>query len=105
MTSNELMESFGWKLKLTDEGPFNDPERRAFYSRGNYGIIIDRAHIYKDIDYGILWVRDLAEHMAILGSNDTFLHLSFPWLGEATLHALNTLLPIYVAETQEPTQA
>lgn len=90
MTSQQLIESFGWKK---EDRPFNFPGKEIFF-RGNYAIILDTSRRYKDAEYASLWVKDVALHNEQIGCDSNGIMLDFPFLGEVTLLALNTLLPI-----------
>lgn len=92
MTNKELVESFGWQEIPTNRGAW--PRGRWLFEKDNYWLVLDERHRYKENAFVELMIRNPSMHMRSVGDDLTSYHFSFPFLGEATLHALNTLLPI-----------
>lgn len=90
MTSQELIESFGWKK---GDMTHNLNGKLEIFFRGNYAIILNTARRYKDAEYIHLWVKDPALHNEMIGSDGNGVAFDFLFLGEGTLVALNALLP------------
>lgn len=91
MTNTEIIESFGWEHKEKLPSPAW-PDKTFFFLKGNYGVILDERRRYTNVDNISIWVKDVALHNEMTGSDATPGHIYFAFRGTETMKAIEILL-------------
>lgn len=88
MTNEELILAAGWqKMNLADYF-----KNHSAFEKGNYWLILDESHRWKDADNVTLMVRDPAKHDTDTGTDRTMHSFSFLFKGQETIDAIQTLI-------------